>query len=325
MLINCIALVIGLIVLVFSADKFVSGTASIARNLGVSSLLIGLTIVGLGTSAPEILVSAFASLQGNGGLAVGNALGSNIANIGLILGTTALIAPLTFKSGLLKRELPILALISGMCYLLAFDGMSVGDSLWMLIVLMLFILWLIRLAKQEQGQNDAYELELEEEIPKDMSSLKAWSYFALGLTGLLLSSRLLVWAAVNIAEAFAVSDLVIGLSIVALGTSLPELAASITSVMKKEDDIAIGNIIGSNIYNLLAVYSLPGLVSSTQLDEIVLMRDFPVMMGLTLVLFILGFSFKRDNGSISRFEGACLFAAYCAYQGFVYHSAVATL
>ena len=310
--------------LVFSADKFVSGTASIARNLGVPPLLIGLTIVGLGTSAPEILISAIASLQGNSGLAVGNALGSNIANIALILGCTALVTPLTFASSLLKRELPILLLISVMCYLLAFDGLSASDGILMLAVLFIFIVWLIRTARQNQSQEDAFEQELEQELPEQMSSLKAWSFFALGLIGLLMSSRLLVWAAVNIAELFGVSDLVIGLTIVALGTSLPELAASITSVLKKEDDLAVGNVIGSNIYNLLAVYSLPGLFAPGPVAESVLTRDFPVMLGLTMVLFVLGFGFT-GSGTINRLEGGGLLLAYCTYLWVVYQSAVAVL
>ena len=310
--------------LVFSADKFVSGTASIARNLGVPPLLIGLTIVGLGTSAPEILIAAIASLQGNSGLAVGNALGSNIANIALILGCTALVTPLTFASSLLKRELPILLLISVMCYLLAFDGLSASDGILMLAVLFIFIVWLIRTARQNQSQEDAFEQELEQELPEQMSSLKAWSFFALGLIGLLISSRLLVWAAVNIAELFGVSDLVIGLTIVALGTSLPELAASITSVLKKEDDLAVGNVIGSNIYNLLAVYSLPGLLAPGPVAESVLTRDFPVMLGLTMVLFVLGFGFT-GSGTINRLEGGGLLLAYCTYLWFVYQSAVAVL
>ncbi len=319
MLINFLALLGGLLVLVVSADKFVAGTASIARNMGVSTLLIGLTIVGLGTSAPEILVSAIASLEGNGGLAVGNALGSNIANIGLILGFTALISPLAVHSGLLKRELPVLALISVMCYLLALDGLSVGDSIWMIITLILFVLWLIKLAKA--GQQDVLAQELAAEIPEEMSTLKASLLTVLGLAGLLLSSKLLVWAAVNIAQAFGVSDLVIGLTIVAIGTSLPELAASVTSVLKGEDDLAVGNIIGSNVYNLLAVYSLPGFIAGMTLGDTVLVRDFPAMLALTMVLFLMGYGYKKV-GRISRLEGMILLCAYGAYQWTVYHQAI---
>ncbi len=322
MLVNFGALLGGLIVLVISADKFVAGTAAVARNMGVSPLLIGLTIVGLGTSAPEILVSAIASLQGNSGLAVGNALGSNIANIGLILGCTALVAPLAFHSGLLKRELPILMLISVMCCLMAFDGMNRVDSLLMFSVLASFVFWLIRIGQKERNGLDEFEQELTAELPERMSNRKAWLFFAVGLVGLLLSSRVLVWSAVNIAEGFGVSDLVIGLTIVAVGTSLPELAASVTSVIKKEDDLAVGNVIGSNIYNLLAVYSLPGLIEPGPLADSVLERDFPVMLGFTAVLFVLGFGFNR-SGRISRLEGSALLVAYCVYQWVVYRSAVA--
>ena len=324
MLLNFIALLVGLIVLVVAADKFVVGTASIARKLGVSPLLIGLTIVGLGTSAPEILVSAIASLQGNPGLAVGNALGSNIANIGLILGCTALISPLAFRSSLLKRELPILLLISLICFFMAFDGLDKFDGVVMLVMLATFLMWLIRLARKQKNkdaEDDPLEQELIDEMPKDISSKKSWLYFVIGLLGLLLSSRLLVWAAVNIAESFGVSDLVIGLTIVALGTSLPELAASISSVLKKEDDLAVGNVIGSNVYNLLAVYSLPGLIAPGPVAESVIYRDFPVMLGFTGVLLILGYGITKA-GHISRWEGCGLVIAYCSYQWFVFQSAV---
>jgi len=324
MLFNIVALLGGLVVLVLAADKFVVGTVSIARKLGVSSLLIGLTIVGLGTSAPEILVSAIASWQGNPGLAVGNALGSNIANVGLILGITALVCPLVFDSALLKRELPILMAISLICYFMAFDGLSVIDGVSMLLMLLMFLLWLIRSAIKDQSKSpldDPLEKELINEVPEEVSQQKAWIFFFLGLIGLLVSSRVLVWAAVNIAESFGVSDLVIGLTIVALGTSLPELAASITSVLKNESDLAVGNIIGSNIYNLLAVYSLPGLIAPGPVAESVIYRDFPVMLGFTAVLFILGCDLIK-TGRINRWEGGGLVLAFCSYQWVVFQSAV---
>ncbi|MCK5122036.1 MAG: calcium/sodium antiporter [Methylococcales bacterium] len=324
MLVNFVALVIGLIVLVIAADKFVVGTASIARKLGVSPLLIGLTIVGLGTSAPEILVSVIASMQGNAGLAVGNALGSNVANIGLILGVTALISPLSFSSGILRRELPILMIVSLICYFMAFDGLDMVDGLLMLFMLLTFLLWLIQSAKKQQNIEspaDPLEEELIAEMAEDISTQKAWWFFLLGLVGLLVSSRLLVWAAVNIAESFGVSDLVIGLTVVALGTSLPELAASISSVLKKEDDLAVGNIIGSNMYNLLAVYSLPGLIAPGAVAESVIPRDFPVMLGFTGVLFILGYGLTKA-GHINRWEGGGLLLAFCGYQWVIYQSVV---
>jgi len=307
-----------LLLLVYSADCFVDGAVSIAKTFGISPLLIGLTIVGLGTSAPEILVSGIASWQGNFGLAIGNALGSNIANIGLILGATALISPLAFHSRLLNRELPVLLAVSAICYGLAFDGLSVIDGVIMISGLVVFLWWLVFTAKSDM-QKDILAQEFEEELSDGLSMHKAWIYFVLGLAGLLISSKIIVWAAVNIAEYFGVSDLVIGLTIVALGTSLPELAASISSVIKNEDDLAVGNVIGSNMYNLLAVFSVPGLFASGSVGENVLYRDFPVMLGLTFLLFVLGFGFFKP-GKISRFEGGVLLLCYVTYQGLICQS-----
>ncbi|TXL15834.1 calcium/sodium antiporter [Methylococcaceae bacterium HT4] len=320
MLIDFLALVVGLVVLVYAADWFVEGASSIARNFGVSPLLIGLMIVGLGTSAPEILVSSLASFQGNPGLAVGNAIGSNIANMGLILGVTALIVPLAFHSGLLKRELPVLMLISIGCYVLALDGLSVFDGVLMLLSLVVFLFWLVRSAMSER-KNDILAQEVEAEVPETMPNNKAWIFFVVGLFGLLISSKALVWAAVNIAHTMGVSDLVIGLTIVALGTSLPELAASIGSVLKGEDDLAVGNVIGSNVYNLLAVFSLPALIAPGPVDATVISRDFPVLLVFTGVLFILGVGLSKA-GKINRLEGGGLLAAYLFYQWTIYQSVI---
>ncbi|WP_442498528.1 calcium/sodium antiporter [Methylobacter sp. sgz302048] len=321
MVINFIALLAGLAVLVYSADKFVTGTASIARNLGVSPLLIGLTIVSVGTSAPEILVSTIASWQGNAGLAIGNALGSNIANIGLILGSTALVAPLAFHSGILKRELPVLMALSIGAYLLSLDGWDFFDGALMLVGLVTFTGWLIRTASNEK-QRDPLGEEMEAELSENLPNKEAWLYFGFGLVGLLLSSRVLVMSAVNIAQFFGVSDVVIGLTIVAVGTSLPELAASIGSVLKGEDDLAVGNVVGSNIYNLLAVYSVPGVLAPGPVAESVLTRDFPVMLAFTGALFILGYGISKA-GHISRMEGFGLVSVYTVYGWFLYQSAVA--
>ncbi|WP_027160148.1 calcium/sodium antiporter [Methylobacter luteus] len=320
MVINFIALLAGLAVLVYSADKFVMGTASIARNYGVSPLLIGLTIVSVGTSAPEILVSAIASWQGNAGLAIGNALGSNIANIGLILGVTALVAPLAFHYRILRRELPVLMAISIGSYLLSLDGWDFFDGALMLAGLITFTGWLIRAAANEK-QRDPLGEEMVVELPGNLPNKEAWLYFGFGLIGLLLSSRVLVMSAVNIAQFFSVSDVVIGLTIVAVGTSLPELAASVGSVLKNEDDLAVGNVVGSNIYNLLAVYSMPGVLAPGPVAESVLARDFPVMLAFTGILFILGYGISKA-GYISRWEGFGLVSAYTVYGWFLYQSAV---
>ncbi len=319
---NLVGLLTGLLILVFSADRFISGSASIARNFGVSQLLVGLTIVGFGTSAPEILVSGFASWQGNSGLAIGNALGSNIANIGLILGCTAVIAPVAVQSKMLKRELPILMATCIACYLLVADNyyLGVADALAMLAGLLIFLFWLIHTATLEK-RRDPYSRELASDLPEILPKLQAWLYFSIGLIGLLLSSRLLVWSAVNIANHFGISDLVIGLTIVALGTSLPELAATLSSVLKKEDDLAIGNIIGSNMYNLLAVFPLPGLIAPGGVLDSVVDRDFPVMLAFTGVLFILAYG-RMNQGKICRLEGGALLLAYIGYQWFVYQKAL---
>lgn len=322
MLINSLTLIAGLIALFFSANKFVTGSASIARNFNLSPLLIGLTIVGFGTSMPEILISGFASFSNNSGVAIGNALGSNIANIGLVLACTALVKPLVFDSGVLKRELPILMIISLVCYFVAFDGLGRGDSLLMLLMLLIFFFWLISTAKKEEFAG-AYQKELKTALPDTVTTKKAAIYFAAGLTGLLIASKLVVWAAVNVAHLAGVSELIIGLTVVALGTSLPELATSISSVLKKEDDLAVGNIIGANIYNLLAVYSLPGLIVPGAVPEGMLMRDFPVMLGLTAILFFLGKGLGDKPGIINRWEAAILLVAYGSYQWFIYQSVTA--
>jgi cation:H+ antiporter len=313
MWISWLGLIAGFAILVVAADRFVDGTAAIARNLGISPLIIGLTIVGFGTSAPEILVSGMAAWQGNPGIAIGNAIGSNIANIGLILGLTAILCPISFHSRIVRKEMPILLGTSIGCYLLALsDGLSRTDGIVMLGGLAIFLLWLIRGAIQTR-QNNAQEAAIEEDITANISTAKACWWTAAGLIGLLVSSQMVVWSAAGLARAFGISDLVIGLTIIALGTSLPELAASITSVLKKEDDIAIGNVLGSNMYNLLAVLALPSLISPGPLEPVVLSRDFPGMIGFTVALFAFGFSF-RAHGRINRFEGLVLILGYFGYQ-----------
>ena len=313
MLLDIAAIIAGFALLVWGADRFVTGASSIARNLGISPLLIGLTIVGLGTSAPEIMVSSMASFQGNAGLAIGNAIGSNIANIGLILGITALVIPLNVRSQTLQREYPMLLAVCLITLLLMLDG-TLGriDGLVLLVGLVTILFGMARIAMRSMA-SDPMESEFQAELPERMSSQRATAYFIGGLALLLISSKILVWGAVNIATAFGISDLIIGLTIIALGTSLPELAASIASAIKKEHDIAIGNIIGSNMYNLLAVLAVPGLVAPGQFDPIILSRDMPMMLGLTLALYVMGYGFG-GQGKINRFEGALLIIAFIGYQ-----------
>ncbi|MES9846143.1 MAG: calcium/sodium antiporter [Candidatus Sedimenticola sp. PURPLELP] len=317
MLLNIAAIIAGFALLVWGADRFVTGSAAIARNLGVSPILIGLTIVGFGTSAPEILVSSMASLQGNPGLAIGNAVGSNIANIGLILGITALIAPLTVRSETLRREYPMLLAVTMLALVLMLDGvLSQADGVILLIALVVLLYAVVRIGLRSRNR-DPLEAEFEAEIPDAMTMGKATLLFIVGLVLLLVSSRILVWGAVNVATAMGISELVIGLTIVALGTSLPELAASITSALKGEHDIAIGNVMGSNMYNLLAVLAMPGLIAPGAFSPEALNRDMILMVGLTLALFIMGYGFKKP-GRINRFEGLILTLVFVSYQGWLF-------
>ncbi|MEJ1374582.1 MAG: calcium/sodium antiporter, partial [Candidatus Sedimenticola sp. (ex Thyasira tokunagai)] len=318
MLLDIAAIIAGFALLVWGAERFVTGASVIARNLGISPMVIGLTIVGLGTSAPEILVSAMAAYQGNPGLAIGNAVGSNIANIGLILGITAVIVPLNVNSNTLKREYPILLAVSLTTLILMLDG-QLGrlDGMILLIGLVAILFGMVHIAMRERNNGDPLKAEFEAEMPDEMSTGKALLYFVIGLSLLLVSSKILVWGAVNIATALGISDLVIGLTIVALGTSLPELAASIVSALKKEHDIAIGNVIGSNMYNLLAVLSVPSLIAPGAFDPMALSRDMPVMLALTLAMFVMAYGF-RGPGRINRFEGALLVLVFIGYQAVLF-------
>lgn len=320
MWIQLFAIAAGFGLLVWGADRFVTGAAGTARNLGVSPLIIGLTIVGFGTSAPEILVSAVAAWQGNPGLAIGNAIGSNITNIALILGATALVAPLTVHSGAIRREFPVLIATTLVAYLLLSDGvLGVGDGLMLLLGLVVLLSWMVYLGMSSR-EVDPIVAEYEAEVPTGLGLGRSLWWLSLGLVVLLVSSRLLVWGAVGIAQLLGVSDLIIGLTIVALGTSLPELAASVASALKNEHDIAIGNVIGSNMFNLLAVLGLPGIIRPGPVEDAVLTRDFPIMAGLTVALLVMAYGF-RTWGRISRLEGGLLLAGYLAYQTLLYFTA----
>ncbi len=315
---NLAAIGAGIALLVWGADRFVLGAAALARNLGVSSLVIGLTVVGFGTSAPEMLVSALAALDGNPGVAVGNAIGSNIANIGLILGATALVVPLRVHSGALRREYPLLLGVSLLVPVLAWNlRLDRIDGVILLVLLVGITLLMIHWARHGDSQ-DPLATETAAEIPEGLDTPRSLLWLALGLVVLLIASRALVWGAVGLAQAFGVSDLVIGLTIVAIGTSLPELAASIAGVLKGEDDIAMGNVLGSNLYNLLAVLSIPALIAPTDLDPEVLRRDLPVMLLMTLAIYFCGRGLHGRQGRIQRWEGALLLIAFAAYQYWLY-------
>ena len=308
------ALIIGLVLLVWSADRFIAGAAATARNIGMSPMLIGMTIVSIGTSAPEILVSAIAAIGGNPGLAVGNALGSNIANIGLVLGVTALIAPLPINMKLMRKEIPLLLGVTLIAGAVMIDGqITMTDSFILVAALVLSLLWLFK------GDADAMG-DQEDEIP-DMPQGKAIFWLLLGLAILIGSSRMLVWGAVNIATSFGVSDVIIGLTIVAIGTSLPELAASVASALKRHHEIALGNVVGSNIFNLLAVLPVPGFFATVAIDPDVMSRDYATMAGLTVLVAAL-IIIMRKKGKLNRLEGGILSLIYIGYLYTVYLAAV---
>ncbi len=315
MLLVLATLVLGLVILVWSADRFVIGASAAASILGVSTLVVGILVVGIGTSAPEMLVSAMAAADGQAGLSVGNALGSNITNIALILGLTALLIPLRVQSKLITREIPLLLLVMIGGYFLLRDGvLDFTDGLLLLAGFVAVVLRQLWEAKHSSG--DAIEAEYEAEIPRDMSLPVALGWLLLGLVLLMVSARMLVWSAVELALAFGVSDLVIGLTVVAIGTSLPELAASLAAARKGEHDIAIGNVVGSNLFNLLGVMALPGVIAPGAIDAGVVSRDYPLMLMLTVAFYLLAFG-PRKAPAIRRHEGALLLVVYFAYLGYL--------
>ncbi len=320
MLIFFTQLVGGFLLLVWAADRLVAGASATARNLGVSPLIIGLIIVGFGTSAPELVVSAVATARGNAGLAVGNAIGSNIANMGLILGFTAVIYPLRLESSTLKREYPLLLLIMLVSLFFAIDQELTRLEGWLLLGgLVGMIGWLVRLGLQ-RPDSDPLAQELEAEIPTDIPTRVAVFWLIISLIALPASSHFLVEGAIGIARTLDVSDTVIGLTVVAFGTSLPELATAITSAFRKEDDIAIGNIIGSNMFNLLGVLGISATIQPVAVQAMVLGRDFPVMFLLTGLMFLLASDF-RGPGRIGRTAGALLLAIFIGYQFMVWTGA----
>ncbi len=324
MLLSSAAILLGLMVLVWSADRFILGASAVARNYGISPLIIGMTILGFGTSAPEMLVSGMAAWGGNPTLGVGNALGSNIANIALVLGFTAIVAPMVVHSKVLKREFPLLFLVIALAGVLMIDNeLSRVDGFILLSGVVVMLWWMVHLARQEQSAGkEPLEAEFDDEIPADMPTKKAFFWLILGLVLLVASSQLLVWGAVNVATHFGVSDLIIGLTIIAIGTSLPELAATVSAALKKEHEMAIGNIIGSNLFNILAVLALPGIIMPTVLAPEVMSRDFVVMVVLTVALFLMAYGFKGKDGQISRIEGAVLLASFVGYMVMLYFAVV---
>ena len=322
MILPILAVVLGLVVLVISSDRFVDGAAATARHFGMPSLLIGMVIVGFGTSAPELVVSVLSAMQGNAGIAIGNAYGSNIANIALILGLTALLSPVQVSSKILKKELPILTLVTLLSFFLLYDlNISLFDAGILLLCIALLMVWSI--FNGLKNEPDTLADTIDEAVPEPISMRRAVLYLIFGLLFLILSSRLLVWGAIEIAQFFGVSDLVIGLTIVAVGTSLPELASSIIAAKKGEHDIAMGNVIGSNLFNSTAVVGVAGAIYPFEIESLVLRRDMSTMLILTVSLFIIGYGFRKNRqGRVNRFEGAALLSMYIAYTILLMRTAV---
>ncbi len=313
-----LALILGFVALIWSADRFVSGAAATASNLNVSKVLIGLTVVSLGTSAPEILVALAAALEESSSLAIGNAIGSNIANVGLVLGVTAMVAPLPFAPGVLKLELPWLiaaTLLALIClfdlWLGTFDGLVLLAGLWLVMH---------RLMRKQRGAAYGIRESLEEELDElpSMTTVRAVVWTGTGLAVLLAAAWVLVWAATEIARLLGVSELVIGLTVVAVGTSLPELAATLGAAIKGHPDIAIGNVVGSNILNILAVMAVPALVHPVGIEAHVLWRDFGMMAALTAMLVLFAYAFG-SRPVITRFEGSVMVLAWVGYMVLLYH------
>ncbi|MDM7481486.1 MAG: calcium/sodium antiporter [Halomonas sp.] len=317
MLLAFVAVVVGLVLLIWSAEKFIDGAAATSRWLGLSPLLIGMLVIGFGTSAPEMMVSVLAAMQGNPGLAVGNAYGSNIANIGLVLGFVALIAPLAVHSSVIRKEMPLLVAVMLLTGYMLMDGwISRGEAVLLLAALGIFIT--VSIIQSRRHQADALTDEVTESLDsKPLSRGKAVMWTLVGLVLLVASSRLLVWGAVEIAVGFGVSDLIIGLTVVAVGTSLPELASSISALRRKEHDMVLGNVVGSNLFNSLAVVGLAGVITPIEVGREVLVRDWSVMTFMTLMMVLFAFSWRGRPRRINRVEGGVLFAIFIAYTGYM--------
>lgn len=321
MLLAVSMILIGFIILIWSADLFVAGAASIAKNMGMSPIIVGLTIVSIGTSAPEILVAITASLSGSGELAIGNAIGSNIANIALVLGITVLVAPLMVQDRCMTSEIFMLLVATVFAGLLILDGELSSMDGWLMIALLALII--ARLVKQQFKDPELLE-EAGDEPGRLLTPGRAWFSFLIGLALLIVSSRMLVWGAVHTALELGISELVIGLTIVAIGTSLPELAATIASAMRGHTEIALGNIIGSNLFNLLAVMAIPGIVTAHTLEPAVISRDYLCMALLTVFLALAIFisrmrsKSKRGHAYLGRTLGTILVSSYALYYYSLY-------
>lgn len=321
MLYPALAVIGGLILLVWSAERFVGGAAATSARLGLSPLLIGMLVIGFGTSAPELTVSALAAAQGNPGLALGNAYGSNIANIGLILGLVALISPLVVHTSVIRRELPVLGVATVVSALMMLGGvLERWEGGLLLLGLAAFMAFSIvsSIRSPKPAEEDALAGDTLSEIDAQGMTLKQgilWT--VVGLVLLVVSSRILVWGAVDIAQALGVSDLIIGLTVVAVGTSLPELASSLSALRRNEHDLVLGNVVGSNLFNTLGVVGLASLISPIDVGHEVLFRDWTMMTAMTVLMAVFALGWKGRQGRINRLEGAALLAMFIGYTTYM--------
>ena len=299
---------IGFGLLIWSADVLVDNASELAGKLGVSTFLIGVVIVGFGTSAPELFVSAVAALENKGNLALGNALGSNITNIGLVLGAAALVKAMPVDRKTATRDIPMVIVAGLISVALLIDGtLSHVDGFILLAILISYLIY-----SAKQGGTTATAV-----IESDKSTALSAAWTVGSIIVLMLASRLLVTGAVSIANHFQVSELIIGLTIIAIGTSLPELAAAVAAARKGVHDMIIGNIIGSNVFNTLGVLGLTGALRSTEINGDVLARDFPIMFAFTVFMLV----FALTQGRFGRREGGIMLTGYAAYLGFLLLSA----
>lgn len=319
-----LGVIAGFIGLIWSADRFVAGSAALANTFGIPKLIIGLTIVAFGTSAPEVVVSISASLRQAGELAVGNALGSNLANVGLVLAITALIAPLPIQRHLLIREVPALVVITALAGVFLYDSQLQAWEGWVLLLVLPAVMWLLIWSKRHDPE------ELDAEIPT-LGRLASFGWFVIGLVVLVGSSEVLVWGAEQLALAMGVTPLVVGLTVIAVGTSLPELAASVMSALKGHQDIALGNIIGSNLFNILAVMAVPALIQQPPMEAAVFFRDYASMALITAILVLaiwVDYHLRRNDtpagsphkGHLGRWIGSLLLLSYAGYYVWLFAS-----
>ena len=317
MVLAIIAVIIGLAVLVWSADTFIDGATSLAVRFNMPSFLIGVVILGIGTSAPELVVSALAAVAGSPDLALGNAYGSNIINITLVLGVTALISPILIRANVIRHDLILLLAVTALAAFQLLDGnLSLTDGIVLIASLIGVLLIQIFLSLRNNIAADV-------DAPKDINIAKALTTLTLGLVLLIVSSRSIVWGAVELATLWGMSELLIGLTIVAIGTSLPELVASVAAARRGEHDMALGNVIGSNLFNTLGVVGVATVISPIKnVAPEILSRDVLMMAGVTLLLFVLAIIAYNRQGEMKRGSGLVLILTFIGYSVWLGTSAV---